>query len=55
MLKYLLDTNTISEPARPLPNRRLLGRLHRHEFEIAIANVDHFEPFEGIRIENWMK
>ena len=37
MLKYLLDTNTISEPARPSPNRRLLGRLHRHEFEIAIA------------------
>lgn len=89
MLKYLLDTNVISEPARPSPNRRVLGRLHRHELEIAIAapvwhellyglrrlppspkrtriasvhncivvtaNVDHFEPFEGIRIENWME
>lgn len=138
MLKYLLDTNSISEPARPSPNRRVLGRLHRHELEIAIAapvwhellfglrrlppsakrariegyllfstvvdlpilpydaaaaewhaaerarleaqgrtiaffdgqiaaiarvhhcivvtaNVDHFEPFEGIRVENWMR
>jgi len=137
MLRYLLDTNTISEPARPSPNRRVLGRLHRHELAIAIAapvwhelvfglrrlppsakktriegylfgalvdlpilpydaaaaewhaterarlgaqgttipfldgqiaaiasvhdcivvtaNVEHFEPFEGIRIENWME
>jgi len=36
-IKYLLDTNTISEPARPLPNRRLLVLLERHAEEIAIA------------------
>lgn len=37
MLKYLLDTNTISEPARPSPNRRLLEQLERHAEGIAIA------------------
>lgn len=37
MLKYLLDTNIISEPARPSPNRRLLERLERNAEAIAIA------------------
>lgn len=37
MLKYLLDTNTISEPARPSPNPRLLERLERNAEVIAIA------------------
>lgn len=37
MIKYLLDTNIISEPARPLPNLRLLERLERSAREIAIA------------------
>jgi predicted nucleic acid-binding protein len=108
MLKYLLDTNTISEPARPSPNRlpppakrtriegylfgtvidlpilpydaaasewhaterarleaqgRTIHFLDRHIAAIAsvhdcivvTANVDHFESFEGIRIENWME
>ena len=37
MLKYLLDTNTISEPARPSPNRWLLEHLERNAEAIAIA------------------
>ena len=37
MLKYLLDTNTISEPARPSPNRWLLERLERNAEAMAIA------------------
>jgi tRNA(fMet)-specific endonuclease VapC len=37
MLRYLLDTNTISEPARPSPNRRLLQRLERNAESVAIA------------------
>lgn len=37
MLKYLLDTNTISEPARPSSNRWLLERLELHGEAIAIA------------------
>lgn len=37
MLRYLLDTNTISEPARPSPNPLLLERLERNAREVAIA------------------
>ena len=36
-LKYLLDTNVISERARPKPNGRVLAGFHRHEYEIATA------------------
>ena len=49
MLKYLLDTNTISEPARPSPNRGVLARLHRHELEIAIAAPVWHELLFGLR------
>lgn len=49
MLRYLLDTNTISEPARPSPNRGVLARLHRHELEIAIAAPVWHELLFGMR------
>jgi len=35
--KFLLDTNVISECARPHPNRGIVERLERHELEIATA------------------
>ena len=35
-VKFLLDTNTVSEPLRPHPNARVIRRLHEHEREIAI-------------------
>ena len=35
-MKYLLDTNTVSEPLRPRPNAGVIRRLHEHEDEIAI-------------------
>ena len=38
-LKYLLDTNVVSEPLRPEPNFGVLRRLQRHEEEIAIPSV----------------
>lgn len=38
-LKYLLDTNVISEPLRPSPRSAVLRRLRRHEGEIAIPSV----------------
>ncbi|HVT46127.1 MAG TPA: type II toxin-antitoxin system VapC family toxin, partial [Thermoanaerobaculia bacterium] len=38
-LKYLLDTNVVSEPLRPLPGSAVLRRLRRHEGEIAIPSV----------------
>ena len=38
-LTYLLDTNIISEPLRPVPDQQVLERLKRHEEEMAIASV----------------
>lgn len=37
--KYLLDTNILSEPARPIPNANVLYRLDIHKSEIAVASV----------------
>lgn len=39
MLKYLLDTNVVSEPMRPKPHHAVLRKLGLHEHEIAIAVV----------------
>ena len=36
-LRYLLDTNVVSEPLRPRPNSKLLARLQQHPAELAIA------------------
>jgi tRNA(fMet)-specific endonuclease VapC len=38
-MKYLLDTNIVSEPLRPNPAAGLLEKLRRHEEEIAISSV----------------
>ena len=35
-VKYLLDTNTVSEPLRPRPAAGVIRRLQEHEGEIAI-------------------
>ncbi len=37
--RYLLDTNIVSEPIRPLPNSNVLGRIQQHRHEIATASV----------------
>lgn len=36
-LRFLLDTNAISEPARPFPNPRLVERLEEHRGKMGIA------------------
>lgn len=38
-LKFLLDTNVVSEPLRPSPDPTLMRRLRRHEGETAIASI----------------
>lgn len=35
-LRFLLDTNVISEPLRSSPNAGVLTRLHAHQAELAI-------------------
>jgi tRNA(fMet)-specific endonuclease VapC len=46
-LKYLLDTNIISEPLRPAPNSIILAYIERHQDEIAIAAVVWHELWFG--------
>lgn len=38
-MKFLLDTNIVSEPLRPAPAQAILDKLRRHRDEIAIAAV----------------
>lgn len=38
-LKYLLDTNIVSEPLRPKPRHGVLRKLRQYEDEIAIPSV----------------
>lgn len=47
-LKYLLDTNIVSEPLRPTPRRVVLRRLRRHEEEIAIPSLVWHELLYGM-------
>lgn len=46
-LKYLLDTNVVSEPLRPAPHPKILGHLQRHPTEMAIASVVWHELWFG--------
>ena len=36
-LRYLLDTNVLSEPSRPQPDPQVMARLREHEPELATA------------------
>ena len=38
-LKFLLDTNVVSQPVAPVPDPNVLARLKKHEEEMAIAAV----------------
>jgi tRNA(fMet)-specific endonuclease VapC len=38
-LKFLIDTNILSEPARPISNTHVLYKLDIHKSEVAISSV----------------
>ena len=48
MTRYLLDTNTVSEPARKKPDSEVLARLETHAGETAIASVVWHELVYGL-------
>ncbi len=37
MIRYLLDTNIVSEPAKPHPNTSVIAKLSEYADELAIA------------------
>lgn len=47
-LKYLLDTNVLSEPLLPSPNGRLLERMRDHQDQISTASVVWHELLFGL-------
>lgn len=55
-VRYLLDTNIISEPLRPTPDEYILARLAEHREELAIASlVWHELLFGSYRLPNSAK
>jgi len=47
LLKFLLDTNILSEPIRPEPILHVLEKLEQHQNEIATATVVWHEMLFG--------
>lgn len=48
-LKYLLDTNILSEPIRPEPNQKILTKIKQHQDEIATATLVWHELLFGCK------
>ncbi|XZN93572.1 MAG: hypothetical protein ACM65M_12455 [Microcoleus sp.] len=39
-LRFLLDTNVLSEPNRPIPNANVMKMLEQYKEEVATATID---------------
>ncbi len=48
-LAYLLDTNVISEPLRPVPNKKVLAKLRRYQDRIALPSPVWHELLFGVQ------
>jgi tRNA(fMet)-specific endonuclease VapC len=46
-IKYLLDTNVISEPLRPRPDEAVLDKFRKHQNEVGIASIVWHELLYG--------
>lgn len=46
-MKYLLDTNVVSEPTKRSPSSALLRRIGEHPGELAIASITWHELLHG--------
>ncbi|MEL6614588.1 MAG: type II toxin-antitoxin system VapC family toxin [Bacteroidota bacterium] len=49
MIRYLLDTNVLSEPTKLSPNSRLIDRLSAMGGEVGMASVTWHELLYGLR------
>lgn len=49
MIRYLLDTNILSEPTRVTPNQNLLTRLAEYRDSVATAAIVWHELWYGCR------
>ena len=49
-LVYLLDTNTISEPLKAIPNKQVIENIERYYAQIAIAAFVVYELVRGVAL-----
>lgn len=47
-LIYLLDTNTISEPLKEIPNQQVIEKIERYDAQIVIAAFVVYELIKGV-------
>lgn len=47
-LRYLLDTNTISEPIKPEPNKKVVSFIDGYYDQIAISSFVVYELIKGV-------
>jgi tRNA(fMet)-specific endonuclease VapC len=47
---YLLDTNIISEPARPVPDRKVLEKIERYSPVAAMSAISWHELLYGLNL-----
>jgi tRNA(fMet)-specific endonuclease VapC len=45
--RYLLDTNTLSEPLKPVPHPQVVKQIQSHQYEIATASPVLYEIIQG--------
>ena len=45
--RFLLDTNIISEPLRPIPNSNVMEKLRQYEDEIVTTTIVYHELLFG--------
>jgi tRNA(fMet)-specific endonuclease VapC len=48
VVRFLLDTNAIAEPAKPLPSHHFLERFRKHDGEMAVSAIAWHEAWFGI-------
>ncbi len=48
MVRYLADTNIISEPFKPAPDAQVMSQLQAHADEVAIASITWHELLYGL-------
>lgn len=49
-MKYLLDSNIVSEPSKPIQNEKVIKLIEENREDSAIATVSFFEMLHGVLV-----
>lgn len=50
VMKYLFDSNIVSEPSKSEPNKKVLELILKNQFDAGISVISYFEMMHGILI-----